>query len=375
MHTLPGIGIFGTNEVVKVLVPILREKGFVIAAIWGKNMKEAEEIAKELKISFFTNKIDDVLLCKHVDMIFVLCQPYLHPQISVKALGIGKHVLCERPIGISVADAQKMVRASEYYPSLIALVNHSLRFLPAYVHLKKSINEGLIGPLSIIDVSVKISSLLSEGYDWLCSAEMGGGVLNLIGSHVIDLIHFLTGKKAKRVHAIVRTFKQQTDSINGIRAITAPDFCNFQMELQGGLLVVANLQSNQCCRNAFEQDVTIVGRDGSLIVAGGDLICLRKKVNDTNGEFKEDKLYVEVQDLRADCPSSSLPRPYIKGMTKMVGALKEAFATEKSGWAKEAVSSAANFNDALYVQAVLEAIRKSSDSRTWVKIDMEEIQT
>lgn len=145
---------------------------------------------------------------------------------------------------------------------------------------------------------------------------MGGGVLNLIGSHVIDLIHFLTGKKAQRVYAIVRTFKQQTESINGICQITAPDFCNFQLELEEGLLVVANLQSNQCYHNAFEQDVTIVGRDGSL-VAGGDLICLKKRENDTTGDFKLEKLYVEVQDLRLDSPSSSLPHPYIKGMTKM----------------------------------------------------------
>lgn len=370
MHALPGIGIFGTNEVVKVLVPILREKGFNIMAIWGKDMKIAEETAKELKISFFTNKIDDVLLCKNVDMIFVLCQPYLHPQISVKALGIGKHVLCERPVGISVADALKMVRASEYYPSLIALVNHSLRFLPAYVHLKKAIHDGTVGKLSVIDVNVKISSLLHDSYDWLCSSEMGGGVLNLIGSHVIDLIHFLTGQKAVRVHAIVRTFKQQTETITGIRQITAPDFCNFQMELEGGLLVVANLQSNQCSKNAFEQDVTIVGRDGSLVVAGGDLICFKRKGNDSCSELKEEKLYMEIQDFRTES-SSTLPKPYVKGMTKMVGALKTAFESP-SGWAKEAVSSAANFNDALYVQHVLEGIRRSSETRAWVKIDMKE---
>lgn len=178
--------------------------------------------------------------------------------------------------------------------------------------MKKSINDRAIGPLSFIDVSVKISSLISENYDWLCSAEMGGGILNLIGSHIIDLIHFLTGKKALRVHAIVRTFKEQTETINGIRHISAPDFCSFQMELEGGLLVVANLQSNQCCRNAFEQDVTVVGRDGSLKVVGGDLICSKKKANDSSGEFKEEKLYVEVQDLRTDS-MSSLPRPFIKG--------------------------------------------------------------
>lgn len=115
---LPGIGIFGVNEVVKVLVAILREKGFIIQAIWGKSMKEAETIAKELNIGFFTSKIDDVLLCKNVDMIFVMCQPFLHPQISVKALGIGKHVVCQ--IGsCNLEDSRKMFRASEYYPSLI----------------------------------------------------------------------------------------------------------------------------------------------------------------------------------------------------------------------------------------------------------------
>lgn len=81
MHSLPGIGIFGTNEAVKVLVPILREKGFEIQAVWGKTIQEAENIARSLKINFFTNKIDDVLLCKNVDLIFILCQPFLHQQI------------------------------------------------------------------------------------------------------------------------------------------------------------------------------------------------------------------------------------------------------------------------------------------------------
>jgi predicted dehydrogenase len=81
MHSLPGCGIFGSNEVVKAIVPILREKGFEIQAIWGKTIQEAEQIAKELKINFYTNKIDDVLLCKNVDLIFILCQPFLHQQI------------------------------------------------------------------------------------------------------------------------------------------------------------------------------------------------------------------------------------------------------------------------------------------------------
>lgn len=45
-------------------------------------------------------QVDDVLLRKDVDLVFIICQPDLHAQIAVKALGIGKHVLCDRPAGL-----------------------------------------------------------------------------------------------------------------------------------------------------------------------------------------------------------------------------------------------------------------------------------
>lgn len=263
-----------------------------------------------------------------------------------------------------------MLKAATYYPTLISLVNYSLRFLPAFVQMKKALQEEKIGPLneiSLIDISVKMGSLLHEHYDWLCDSTSGGGCLNLVGSHVIDLIHYLTGRKATRVHGLVRTFKSATDHVNGIRQISAPDFCNFQMELEGGILCTTNIQSNQFNRNTFEQNVTIIGRDGSLAVAGGDLICLRKKSNET--EFKEEKLYLDVQDLRISTPETSLPRPYVKGLCKMVSALKEAFAVPDK-WVREPVECAATFEDGLYVQAVLEAIRKSSDDRCWVRVSI-----
>lgn len=146
------------------------------------------------------------------------------------------------------------------------------------------------------------------------------------------------------------------------------------MELEGGILIIVNLQSNQCTRTAYEQDVNIIGQYGTLSVVGGDLICLRRKPNQGTNEMKEEKLYMEIQDMRHEPSTTSLPRPFEKGLTKMIGALKDAF-NSSSGWAKEAVSSAANFSDALYVQVVLEAIKRSSDSRTWIKIDSNDLQT
>ena len=148
---LPGIGVFGTAAEVRVLVPILRDKGFKIEAIWGRTISEAEEAAKELNISFYTNKIDDVLLKKDVDLVFIFCPPHLHSQISVKALGIGKHVVCER-MGLGQVDALKMVRGSQYYPSLISLVNYSLRFLPAFVDMKRRLHEEYLGPIKHVSL-------------------------------------------------------------------------------------------------------------------------------------------------------------------------------------------------------------------------------
>lgn len=364
---LPGIGVFGSGAVVKVLVPILRENGFKIEALWCRTVQQAQETARELNIPFYTNKIDDVLLKKDVDLIFVLCSPNLHAQISVKALGIGKHIVCDKPAGLSQSDALKMVRACQYYPSLISIINHSFRFLPAFTHMRKAIQDNyLISDITLIDIRIQSGRLYGDAdvFDWKCDDIMGGGTLNLIGSHVVDLVAFLTGCKAVRVHGLVRTFTKNTESINGIRQISAPDFCTFQMELSNGILVTATLNSHTA-GTSFQQEVNVCSINGHLIVRGGDLFGHRNKAS-------EEVLYLDVEDMQCPVASSKLPKPYTKGLCKMVGALREAFlpVQEKAGWVKKPVCLAAGFEDGLYVQAVLSAIRQSSQMKQWVKVDV-----
>lgn len=366
-----GVGVFGTGPITLALVPILREKGFEIKALWGRSTREVEEVANALKISFHTNKIDDVLLRKDVDLVFIVCQPYLHAEISVKALGIGKHVVCDRPMGLG-PDAMKMVRASEYYPTLISLVKYFLRFLPAFTHMKRCLHEGLIGPLneiSLVDIRVQLGSLFPDKYDWMCDASMGGGALNLVGSHVVDLVSFLLQERAVRVHGVVKAYTKTTCNVNGIRQISAPDFCNFQMELANGTLITTSIHSHTVPAKTFSQEVLICGSHGHLVVRGGDLFIFKNK-NDSPQNMKEEAVYVDVQDLHIATSDSLLPRLYIKGLCKMIGALKESFAVKESSWVKEPVQAAATFEDGLYVQAVLEAIRKSSETKSWQRIQI-----
>ncbi|OXU28547.1 hypothetical protein TSAR_006144 [Trichomalopsis sarcophagae] len=358
---LPGIGVFGTGSVVRIFIPFLREKGFKIEAIWGRTIAEASEVASDLEIPFYTSRIDDVLLRRDVDLIFIMCSPNLHAQIAVKALGIGKHVVCDKPAGLSQSEALKMVKAAQYYPSLISIVNHSLRFLPAFIKMKREIEEGYLGgPVSIIDVRVQMGSLVRDGYDWLCDETMGGGILALVGSHVIDLISYVTNQRAVRVHAVVRTFTQTTKHINGIRQITSPDFCCFQMELNEGTLVTATLSNH--LQGQLSQEVLICGPNGHLVVKSGDLHGCRGQ--------QEEALHLDVENVQESSIADFIPRPYIKGLHKMIDALREAFqpVEDKRGWIKEPVSRAATFEDGLYVQAVIDALKRSSKRREWVKV-------
>ncbi|XP_017857723.1 PREDICTED: glucose-fructose oxidoreductase domain-containing protein 1 [Drosophila arizonae] len=363
---LPGVGVFGTGEIANVLVPLLREKGFEVKAIWGRTLREAKETANAQNVSFYTNVIDEVLLRKDVDLVFIVCQPFLHAEISVKALGIGKHVVCDKPAGLHQTDSMKMVRAAQYYPTLISLVNHPLRFLPAFTQMRRCLQDGLIGSLGevvLMDVRVQMGTLFPEKYNWMCDAQMGGGALNLVGS-VVDLVHFLSQQQAIRVHGVLRAYTKTTPSINGIRQITAPDFCNFQMELASGTLVTVALHSHTVPTKSFSQEVLVYGSKGHLVVRGGDLFVLKES------QQKEEAVYVDVQDLHVSTNNSLLPRPYIKGLCKMVGALKEAFNSKESSWIKAPVSTAATFEDGLYVQAVVEAIRKSNETRQWQRVQL-----
>ena len=82
---LPGIGIFiSTGTVMQVLVPYLRAKGFKVDSVWAQTAEAARKAAEDLDIPFHTDRVDDVLLKKEVDLVFIMCAPILHAQIAVK---------------------------------------------------------------------------------------------------------------------------------------------------------------------------------------------------------------------------------------------------------------------------------------------------
>ena len=141
--------------------------------------------------------MDDVLLRKDVDLVVILCPPSLHSQIAVKALGIGKHVVCGVPGGLDQVrlseghgftpsvqgECLRMVQAAQYYPALMAgkagsrvgisltppcpVLAYSQRFLPSMAALRRHLRAAYLGEtVSLVDVKIDCGSILEEAYSW-----------------------------------------------------------------------------------------------------------------------------------------------------------------------------------------------------------------
>lgn len=118
------------------------------------------------------------------------------------------------------------------------------------MRLKELLTDGFVGVggPTLIDVRLQSESLVGVDNDstfsWVCDHHNGGGVLNIFGSHIIDLLQYLVdGRRVDRVHGVVRTFCRRTPAIDGIRQITSDDLASFQLEMSGGVLVNVVLNS------------------------------------------------------------------------------------------------------------------------------------
>lgn len=363
---LPSVGVVDTGNSSRILLLLLRSAGFTVSGIWGASKQQAKEMAEEYKVPFHTAKIDELLLREDVDLVCVLCPPHVRAEVAVKALSIGKHVLCDSPAGLSREEAVRMVHAAQYYPKLLSLIRHELRFLPAFIKMKQYLEEDFCGEPLICECKIEMGSLLSNRYNWLCDQAMGGGVLTNVGAHVIDLISFLTNQRAVEVHGTLKTFVSQTDDVSSFRHISSDDYTAFQIKLNGGAFATVSLNTHIPGR--YSQTVTIYGTKGQLIARNGNLYGMK------NGG-KEELIYGDIARIPGLFNVEKLPPSiFLTGLEVWVSEIKRAFEEsidkdDRRIADLQTISSAASFHDGLYTRTVLDAIIESSRSGTWSQVE------
>ncbi len=168
----------------------------------------AERVARERKIPQAFRSVEDMLAGAQIDVVSVASPPFDHHRSVLAALAAGKHVLCEKPFALNLAQAEEMAAAAERAGVAHALA-FEFRYVPAVIAMKELIDNGHLGALREVEVARMGRDLLermtNRGPSWWFSREKGGGVANAFMPHFFDLANHLAARAPRATHGLLRT--------------------------------------------------------------------------------------------------------------------------------------------------------------------------
>lgn len=184
-------GILSTAKIgVEKVIPAIQEaENSVVTGLASRTGDKAQKFAAKLDIPNTYNSYDDLLADPDIDAVYNPLPNHLHLPWSVKAMESGKHVLCEKPIGLSVEEANRLLDESKKYPDLKIMEAFMYRFHPQWEKTKSLVKKDSIGSLQTIQSF--FSYYNNDPGNIRNIAEMGGGGLMDIGCYCISLSRFL----------------------------------------------------------------------------------------------------------------------------------------------------------------------------------------
>lgn len=196
-------GVLSTAKIglLKVLPAMQRGQYCDITAIASRDLAQAQAAASRLGIPKAYGSYDELLADSDIDAVYNPTPNHLHIPWSVKALAAGKHVLCEKPIAITAAEARPLVDAVARYPHLKVMEAFMYRFHPQWLRAKAIVEQGGIGELRTIQSH--FSYFNTDPANVRNQPDIGGGGLLDIGCYNISLARFIFGAEPERVVGVV----------------------------------------------------------------------------------------------------------------------------------------------------------------------------
>ncbi len=192
-------GILSTAAIaVESVIPaILKSRYCDVSAIASRNIDKAKNVADRFKIPKYYSSYDELLQSKEVEVVYIPLPNHLHVPWAIKALEAGKHVLVEKPIGLSSQEAQKLLDESLKYPKLKIMEAFMYRHHPQWIKAKELVEGGEIGKLKTIQSSF---SFYDDNPSSIVNIkEYGGGSLMDIGCYPISLSRFIFNSEPEKV--------------------------------------------------------------------------------------------------------------------------------------------------------------------------------
>ncbi len=354
------VGFIGTGWSERVQIPMFRRGGLVAHGICSGERANAERVAQSLSLPNVYADWRALLADPQIDLVSIVTPPHLHAEIAIAALQAGKHVICEKPMALNVAEAEAMLAAAHAAPTQLAIIDHELRFHPQRAQLRQLLREGYVGELLTIQLDRLGSERLNPALPWTWGndAARGGGMLGALGSHLLDLARWLVGRMAGLTAQLqIGHHLRQDPATQSLRDVTADDHAQlllrFANQAQGELTVSGIMPGG------YGMSVTVIGTQGALRLDNQDQLWGAQGDALHQGQWQPIETgfpTTEIHDLRG-------ASPFVIGTYYLAQRLAQALPANET-----LLNEAASFYDGLVVQRALDAARHSHATQSWVSL-------
>ncbi len=231
----------------------------ILSAVCDTDKAKAKTLAEKYGVPWFTSEEEMLVGRPDMDVISVCTPNGLHAEHSITALKAGKHVLCEKPMAISVKDCSAMIQAAERANKRLFIVKQN-RFNPPVIAVKDLIDAGKLGKI----YSVQLNCFWNRNADyyknsWKGTKDLDGGTLYTQFSHFIDLLYWFLGD--------VESLTALTGNFNHQGLIEFEDTGVVTLKFLSGVIGTINYTVNAYKKN-MEGSLTIFAEKGTVKIGG-----------------------------------------------------------------------------------------------------------
>jgi predicted dehydrogenase len=249
--------VVGTGFIGVVHVEALRRLGIEVTGVVGSSPERAAEKAREAALPPPYPSFDAMLEDRAVEVVHLTTPNHLHFEQVRQALAAGKHIVCEKPLAMNSTETAELLRLAEQ-SGLVHCVNFNIRFYAQVQEARRRVAAGEVGDVRLISGGYLQDWLLWDtDWNWRLDPAAGGSLRAVgdIGSHWLDLVQFVTGRRVEAVMADLTTFievrkqpKGPVETFSGAAAgetvdtpMETEDSAGILLRLSGGARAVATV--------------------------------------------------------------------------------------------------------------------------------------
>lgn len=255
-------GIIGGGMVAEFHAQAIQAMGSTtkLGAIYARNPAKAKQLGEQFNCKSYAN-LDDLLTDPSIDIVTIATPSGAHLEPAIAAARAKKHIICEKPLEVTPMRGQRMIEMAKKENVVLSGI-FNRRFNPAVKQLKRAVEKGRFGTLTLCDAQIKWyrSQAYYDSAKWRGTTALdGGGALMNQGSHTVDLLLYLVGSNVKRVSASIALLAHKNIEVED----TAVAILEFENGARGTIQAATSCWSS----TGNPAEIQLCGSHGSVFLS------------------------------------------------------------------------------------------------------------